>query len=163
MRKKVIDPQSSQLVKAPTFWDKVKDFFKRIWNFIMSPTNPRESIFQWIVRQFILSDSKGNPSWTITLAVVIIVYLGISIKTELTVALSTVKTYDPATGNLISEGMKGISESFWYMLIVAYSAVTYLFQQRSNQTNPTAGSGSGSIVDTIINTASDALGKIKGK
>lgn len=163
MRKKIVTTSQSLVQTAAqklTFFDKVKKFLKSTWNLLISQPNPKESIFQWIIRQFILADSRGNPSWTITLAVIIIVYLGFSVKTELTVAMSTVKTYDPTTGNIISESMKGISDSFWYMMIVAYGAVSYLFQKRSSKVVEDNGS---SVINTLIDTASTTIGKIKGK
>jgi hypothetical protein len=150
-------------VPAPvksSFIEKVKSFLKKVWGFLVSRPNPAESVIQWIIRQCILSDSRGNPSWTITLAVVVMVYIGVSMKTEFIIATSTVKIYDPATGNLISESMKGMSDSFWYMLIVLSSAVTYLFQKRSSKQSP---EDSGGMMNTIIDTASTALSKIRSK
>jgi len=163
MRKKTVTSSQSSVQPATqtlTFFGKVKKFLKSTWNLFISQPNPKESIVQWIIRQFILADSRGNPSWTITLAVIIIIYLGYSVKTELTVAMSTVKTYDPATGSLISESMKGISDSFWYMMIVAYGAVSYLFQKRFSRG---VEDNHSSVINTLIDTASTAIGKIKDK
>lgn len=151
------DIQSSPVQLS--FFSKVKKVLKKIWDFLISQPNPKESVVQWAIRQFILSDSKGNPSWTVTLAVVVMVFTGMSIVTELAVATSTLKVYDPATGNLVSESMRGFTDSFWYMIIVLSSAVTYLFQKRSSKQSP----DDGGIMNTIISTASTALGKIRGR
>jgi hypothetical protein len=161
------DPSTVQVVQVPTARDKIKTFFKNIWDFTISKPNPKESVIQWALRQFIIADSDGNPSWTITIATVVMVYIGIAMMSELTVAISTVKTYDPTTGKLISEGLHGISDSFWYLMITLGGAVTYLFQQRAKHRGKENGKDSSedtptTPVENIISTAVETVKKLKG-
>ncbi|HRZ18955.1 MAG TPA: hypothetical protein P5136_02770 [Methanofastidiosum sp.] len=156
------------IVERKTFKDKLKSFFKSVWDFSISKPNPKESVVQWAIRQFILADSEGNPSWTITIAFIVMVYIGMTLTAEITVATSTVKVYDKTTGILSSESMKGFSDSFYYLLITLGGAITYLFQQRGKKKNETGVSENGTTgsesfsMDAIVNKVLETIKKMKG-
>jgi hypothetical protein len=143
-----------------------KSIFKKIYDFIFSPHNPKESVFQWIVRQFLLSDHDGNPSWTLTFAFIVIAYSGIAVITQSFVAMSYIETFD-AAGHILSRSMKGFSSEFWYAIITFFTAIAYLFRQRNkdkvNSQNTEDGTIPPEIGGELTNTVVDAIKSIIAK
>jgi hypothetical protein len=54
----------------------IKESLIKFKDFIITPPNPKENIFQYIMRYFLLTDSRGNPSWTITILAYVLVLVG---------------------------------------------------------------------------------------
>lgn len=92
---------------------------------------PKENIFQYILRQFLLSDSYGKPSWTITILVYTLGLVAFVAFIESKVALTTQTIYDVNSGKVISQGAKGFSSEFLYLVIGLSVIITAFFQSRS--------------------------------
>ena len=157
-------------------WKKIEKILEKIYKFIFTPSNMKESIFQWMFRQFLpISDNAGNPSWTWSIAfATIFVYLPICLFWEINMAFTKVFTYDATTGKVLTESIRGVSTQFYAMLILLVGAVVYLIKFRgTNIASPKEiaqdetqiaedkkkeDSTTGTI-DTILDAAKNLLGK----
>ena len=98
--------------------------------FKLFPTkNAQENVFQYILRQFLLSDSFGRPSWTVTILVYTMALVGAVSYVQFKVALSAVSTID-ATGTHITM-LKGFSSEYMYLVIGLSIIITAFYQKRS--------------------------------
>lgn len=140
----------------------ISTVLKRIKDFILVPPNPNESIFQFIIRQFLLPDSSGDPSITITISSIITALCIYVVAISGQIAMTPVIKYDPATGNVISQSVQGFPDPFWYFMITIFAAVTYLYKQRQESKNTSVDTGD---VDTnsILTKAIEIINKIKTK
>ena len=149
-------------------WKKFKDIVKCVWDFCYLEPNPKESIFHYFLRFFFVPDSSGSPSVTYTLVMIVMVYTGIFLMTDVQLALTKMYEYD-ATGKIIKEAYKGLS-SMSGAIILAYSAAVVFFikfrgDRLSNQNTPDAPTPTEedkkdpSLIDTVTNTAKNLLGK----
>jgi hypothetical protein len=140
----------------------IKTMLKRIKDFILVPPNPNESIFQFIIRQFLLPDSSGNPSITITISCIITALCMYVVIISGHIAAQPVLKYDPATGNLISQSLQGFPDAFWYFMITIFAAISYLYKQRQESKNSSVDTGD---IDTnaILTKAIEIINKIKTK
>jgi len=118
----------------------IKRFFKWVAfcfmqsvRFCFSKPNPQENIIQFIFRHFILTDSSGTPSYTVTILVYIMTLFGIVTMTEVKVSLSTVTTFDPQ-GNILSSSLKGISSEYLFILAPLVGLIVFFFKSRGDRT-----------------------------
>jgi len=110
--------------------DKKRTFSQKLFDILFAPPNPKESIIQWLLRQFIVADSSGEPSWTLTFALIVVAYAGIAVVSQVYIGLSPVITYD-AAGHILSTQLKGFTAEFWVFLITMFTAIAYIFRQRN--------------------------------
>lgn len=140
----------------------IKEFFKKVIKFIFAQNNEKESLFQFIIRQFLLPDSLGNPSITITISCIITALCIYVVIISSHVAMTPVLKYDPATGNIISQSIQGFPDAFWYFMITIFAAISYLYKQRQESKNTSVDTGD---IDTnsILTKAIEIINKIKTK
>lgn len=135
-------------------------FFKKIFNFVFAPPNNKESIMGWVTRQICISDSSGNPSWTLTISILVVIGSFIFDYYMFKIALSHIRTFDATTGKLLSDTLKGFSSEYLYFWIVRFGCVTALYRMRAKDIN--GNETDESPVEKVIDTASSLIGKIKG-
>lgn len=116
------------------FVDKIKKFIK----FAFNKPNPKENIIQYTFRQFLLPDSQGNPSYTITILVYCMALVGYLAYAEIHVGLSEIVTKD-AQGAVVTQ-LHGISDTFIYLMTLLVGMIVYFFKKRgdkiANQSTP---------------------------
>lgn len=136
---------------------------KQTLSFIFTKPNSREGLFQFILRQFMLSDSKGNPSWTITILVFVMLLIAYVTHYSTVIALSQIATLDPTTGKVIGTCLKGYATEFWYLIISLAVVITTAFNAKSaaQQAADTGVEPTG-IVSKIISAAGNVISQIKG-
>jgi hypothetical protein len=161
---------SSGFSKYPKRGNCIKTYFKKLIEFCFAPPSIKESLFQYIIRQFLLSDSRGEPSWTLTFAMLVVTASIAAVIAQIYIGISVSYTYD-ANGNILSESMKGFPDTFYYLLITMFTAIAYLFRQRNkdklNENNSEDGSvppdQDKGLTETIIDGVKGITAKIKGK
>jgi len=144
--------------------EKTRERINKWLRILFTPMNKNESIFQWLFRNIILTDSQGFPSWTFTLTFIIMVYTGALISTEISLAIVPIQTFDPATGKVISSSIRGISNHCWYAMFLLIGAVVFFikFRDQRNSQMPTpteADAKPESIITTVIDAAKNIVGK----
>jgi len=153
-----------EVYKEP-FWSKVKTFIQKVfmkfkdygykaWRFATAKPNEKENAFQYLFRQLILTDSSGNPSWTVTALVFVLALIGFTMFIEYKLALSALITFSPE-GQMLTWQLKGLSTEFYYLLIPLSVVITNLFKARKKSVSGDSSS--------IIDTAKDVITKIKTK
>lgn len=148
-------------------WKKFKKVLKCIWQFCYLTPAKDESVFHYFLRFFFVPDSEGKPSVTYTLVMIVMVYTGIFLMTDVQLALTKVYDYDP-TGKIIKEAYRGLS-SMSGAIILAYSAAVVFFikfrdqrakEQAIEAPQPTEEDKKDpSLIDTVTNAAKNLLGK----
>ena len=148
----------------------IKNKLKKLYDFAVLSPNNNESLFQYILRFFLIPSSAGIPSWTYTLVVYFAIIFGFVYIDETYIAHSIVKEYD-AAGKLIKEYMKGYSTGFWSMILSLSAAVVFFIKFRDQRNKcktetsieepiPTEEDKKNpSIIQTVIDTARDILKK----
>jgi len=149
-------------------FNNIKNVIKTFWSFATSKPNARENAFQYIARQFILTDSDGNPSWTVTALVFVMGIIGVAVYTEYRLAMSSVIKYGP-DGKVIAWSLRGFSTEFYYLVISLSVVITGLFRARQKDNAAKAkndddsnGDSDSSTISTVIDTAKAVIGKMKG-
>jgi len=140
--------------------DFLKNKLKTFKDFAIVPYNPNEGIVGFTLRQILLPDSTGNPSWTITITFYVLALIAMVSKYEFDMCKSLVEKFDPNTGMIISRTVKGFSTEYWALLGTLTVSITYLFRQRNkdiNASNENASSENTSIVETVINKATEVI------
>jgi uncharacterized membrane protein len=140
-----------------------KIILKRIKDFILVPPSPSESIFQFILRQFLIPDSEGKPSITMTISAIAMGLMVYIVHTASKIALTTIKIYDPTTGHLIKESLQGFSAEFYYLAIVIFGAVSYLYKVRQQNKSNEVDLSNDADANAIIAKAAEIINKIKSK
>lgn len=145
------------------FVKKLQSFFK----FVITPPNSKENIFQYIMRYFLLSDSKGNPSWTITILFCTMVLVGCVVYNEMIISTSFVQTFNDS-GILISSQMKGFSSEFYYLVILLAGLIVWFFKLRGDnlkkKTDDTVEKADTKIeetISTVIDSAKNVITSLK--
>jgi hypothetical protein len=144
-----------------TFSSTKETILKRIKGFLLVPPNPNESLWQFIIRQFLLPDSTGNPSITITIASIITAASMYVVAIASKIATTPLRKYDPTTGKLIMESLQGYPSEFWYFLITIFGAVMYVFKVR--QENKSSVDTGDLDTNTVLTKAIEIINKIKTK
>lgn len=151
------------MTKFEIFIKKLQSFFK----FIITPANPKENIFQYIMRYFLLSDSKGNPSWTITILFCTLVLVGCVVYNEMIISTSFVQTFNDS-GILISSQMKGFSSEFYYLVILLAGLIVWFFKLRGDnlkkKTDDTVEKADSTInetISTVVENAKNVISSLK--
>jgi hypothetical protein len=114
-------------------WHKTKPVVQKVWRVFLPRKNGKENIFQYVLRQLVLSDSTGNPSWTVTILAFVMALVGVIALYEIKIALSEVLTYHPQTGMIIGKRLQGFSSEFIYLLIVLSAVITTFFNSREKR------------------------------
>lgn len=136
-------------IKSVKVW--VIQKIKKIKDFAIVPPNPNEGIVGFILRQVLLPDSDGNPSWTVTITSYVLALIAIISKYEFDMCRTMVQKFDPNTGKLIWEGVRGFSTEYWALIGTLTIAITYLFRQKQ----------AARYSNSITETATDAIEKVE--
>ena len=108
----------------------IKKSFIKFRNFVITPPNPKENIFQYLFRYFLLTDSKGNPSWTITILAYVMILVGFVCYKEFQIAgMYNLNFQD---GKLIQQTIIGFSNQFYYLIILLAGLIVFFFKQRGD-------------------------------
>lgn len=107
---------------------KIKEITKSIFQFIFVKPNEKESIIQWLLRNILIPDSSGTPSWTYTLSFWIMIIMSVVTTIEVKVATSLIKVMDPNTGKIISEQMKGFDQGFFICVVTLLGAIVFFIK-----------------------------------
>ncbi len=120
----------------------MKKFFKKIGaaigaagKFCLSTPNKKENIIQYVFRHFILTDSSGEPSYTVTILVYVMAIFGCVTYVEMKIATSEVKVVNTQTNEIITH-LKGISPEFLFVLAPLVGLVVFFFKLRANTNTP---------------------------
>jgi len=120
----------------------MKKFFKKIkaaiiaaGKFCLNTPNKKENIIQYIFRHFILTDSSGTPSYTVTILIYVMAIFGYVTYIEMKIAVSEVKTINTQTNEIITH-LKGISPEFLFILAPLVGLVVFFFKLRANTNTP---------------------------
>jgi hypothetical protein len=148
--------------KIKAFFKKIKDKIASFIKFITVAYTPTDSIFQWVIKQFVILDMKtGYPSWTTTISVAVAIFSMIVIGFTIQLAFTPERLFDPTTGNLIKESCKGFTTEFWAFLTVVFGIVSYLYKNRGNDPESKIENTDNNVISTVVNTAENLLEKIK--
>lgn len=122
------------------FIKKIPSLLKRMVKFLFPKKNEDENIFQYIVRQFYFTDSRGYPSLTVTILFFVMgIVLAVTII-ECKLALLT---------------QKGFSVSFLSLVISLAVVITTFYRQRQKGIKETPD-------QELIVDSSGTIDKIKG-
>jgi len=136
-------------------FDMCKKQFKKSLNFLVVPPSDKEGVIGFVLRQVLLPDSSGQPSWTITITFYVLALIAMVSKYEFDMCKSLVEKFDPNTGMIISRTVKGFSTEYWALLGTLTVTITYLFRQRNKDIN--ASTEEPTIVETIVDKAKDII------
>ena len=137
--KKSLKKQKIKIEK--TWYEKARDF---TFGTILLKHSGKENILGWIFRQFLFTDSSGQPSITVTSYWLIMGLIVFVTAKETSIATSFIDKIDPETGKVIGREMKGYSEYFYYLLFVLASIITGIFAGREKNRK-----GSTTWLDTV--------------
>lgn len=147
-----------------TFKSTSNIIFKRIRDFALIPPNPQESIIQYAIRQFLIPDSDGKPSITITIASIIAAACIYIVTIASHIALTPIRKYDPTTGKLIYEGLTGFTPEFYVFAISLFGAVMFLYKKRQENKNDALKEEANEIdINSIVAKVMELINKIKPK
>jgi len=126
--------------------------FMKVIKFLFPKKSKYENIFQYIIRQFYIPDSRGYPSLTVTILVFVMILTAIVAHTEIVNAqfITMIK------------GVKapvGFSDTFIYWMIGLSVVITGWYRQRQNKAN---GNGEDGILEQVKNYINIVVKKIKG-
>lgn len=130
--------------------------------FIFTKPNAKESVVQFLIRQVMLSDSKGNPSWTITILVYTMLLVAYVSHYSTKLAFTTVNTLDPATGKVITQCVKGYPTEFWYLIIALSVVITTAFNAKSAATQSAdSGVEPSGIISKVVSSVGAVISQLK--
>jgi hypothetical protein len=139
--------------------DQLESVWKRFWRFIfgtvLTKKSAQENIFQYIVRQFLLTDSNGKPSITTTMTWLTVIMTYYWFKFETTIALKEV-VVTTAEG-VKTTSIRGYNDYVYAILMLILSAVLAMYYKRSKKTEED--SASNSIIDTAKTFIASKFGK----
>lgn len=110
--------------------------------------NPNENIFQYILRQFWLCDSRGNPSITVTILVYVMALVGAVSYVACKNAMQVITVYD-AAGKIVKTIPQGFNDTFLVLVMGLTIVITGWYRQRQNKSgieSPTIPTGPGAII-----------------
>ena len=149
LNKKVVK-KSKGIDLSDGIGDELESVWKRIIKFIfgtiLTKKSSQENIFQYITRQFLLTDSNGKPSITTTMTWLTVVMAYYWFKFETTLAFKEVTTTTAEGVKAVS--VRGYNDYVYGILMLVFSAVLAMYYKRSKQT-----AGEASPTDGIIETA----------
>lgn len=97
-------------------------WFKRFVKFLLPPKKSTENILQYIFRQFLLTDSTGHPSITVSILLFVMILVAWVTYTEVEMA----KT-------IVNQTPVGFSENFMYLIISLSVVITGFYRARQNK------------------------------
>lgn len=104
---------------------KTKRFFnglKKVISFLFPPKNPAENILQYFMRQLLVADAKGNPSFTTTILAYVMILVGIVTYVEMKNAQI-----------LVAGKPVGFTDTFLYLIIGLSIVITGWYRQRQKK------------------------------
>ena len=134
--------------KIIKFFKSIKKQLKKFICFIIVPAHKKEGISQFILRQFLIPDSRGRASWTVSITAYVLVLIAIITFYEINMAVSMITTIhaDGAT----SQAVRGFSTEFWGILGTLTIAITYLYRSRSKDMNGQGHNREGGVNDPQV-------------
>jgi len=139
----------------------IKGKIKKLYDFIILSPNPQESVFQYVLRSFMIPSNSG-PSWTYTLVVYFSIIFGCVYLDETDIAKTIVREYSD-NGIILKEYARGYSTGFWSMILSLTAAVVFFIKFRSDKTNSKISTPieeekkESSIVQNVIDTTKDII------
>ncbi len=124
----------------------------KILRWLFPPKNKNENVFQYIIRQFWLCDSRGNPSITVTILVYVLVLVGSVAWIESMNAIK-MKTTEivKASGEIIKTAMPtGFSDTFLVLVIGLTVVITAWYRQRQKISGVEKQSGCGEVEEGLL-------------
>ena len=92
-----------------------------------------ENIFQYIIRQFLMPDSSGRPSLTVTILVFVMAIVAVVCFVEIQLA-QTIVTKVSKLGEKTTAPL-GFSDNFLYLVIGLSIVITGWYRSRQNKIN----------------------------
>jgi len=121
----------------------------RIVKFILPIKNAKENLLQYIMRQFLIPDSSGNPSITSTILFFTMALIAAITLTEIKNSQVWISTVMDKT-TTISKPL-GFSDHFLYLIILLSGTITAYYRSRQNKLNSNeAGEKSSNLISAII-------------
>jgi hypothetical protein len=147
-KKKPQRPKNTVAVEGD-FGDQIESVWKRITRFIfgtiLTKKSAQENIFQYIARQFLLTDSNGKPSITTTMTWLTVVMTYFWFKFETMLAFKEVTTTTAEGVKTVT--VRGYNDYVYAILMLILSAVLAMYYKRSKKTEADAASETG-IIET---------------
>ena len=112
------------------FFSLIKNKIKCFFGFVVVPPNQKEGLYSFLMRQFLASDSSGNPSWTVTILIFCIMQIFFISFYECILAMSYIEKFDAASGKLIYKGLRGFSVEFMGLAVTSLGSIMYIFRQK---------------------------------
>lgn len=121
-----------------------------------------ENVFQWIIRNLLISDSKGKPSWSTTILVYVMAIIGFITYVECSNALSVETVTEIKADGLkaVSTKIKGFSESFLYLVIALSAIVTTYANSRYKRASQSKMVDEGEEIDPSVQSGAPASGPV---
>ena len=142
-----------------------KDGFKKFGKFLILKPNPEESLFQYVTRFFYFGDGYGSATFTYTLVAWFSIFILCTISVDVFVLSKLpIREFDPTTGKLIKESVRGIAQGTYALGITIATAIVFFIKFRDQRNaakqitppEPTEEDKKDpSIVDTLVNTIKD--------
>ena len=105
----------------------------RIVKFLFPKKSVKENILQYIVRQFLMPDSSGRPSLTVTILVFVMAIVAVVCFVEIQLA-QTIVTKVSKLGEKTTAPL-GFSDNFLYLVIGLSIVITGWYRSRQNKIN----------------------------
>jgi len=115
-----------------SFIKRIPGLLKQGYLSIFPRKGKNENVIQYILRQFYISDSRGNPSLTVTILVFVMAIVAAVTFVECRMALMMTYVYD-AAGRVIGSHPTGFSITFLSLVISMSAILTYFYRQRQNK------------------------------
>jgi len=110
----------------------LKDKLVKVLLLFFPKKNPNENIFQYVLRQLWLCDSRGNPSITVTILVYVMALVGAVSYVACYNAMQLVTFYD-AAGKVIKTAPQGFADTFLVLVMGMTIVITGWYRQRQNK------------------------------
>lgn len=115
--------------------NRIKNLWDKFYRLVFIESLYGESLWQWIIRSFLLpSGTKDSPpSWTYTLVVYFAILFGCLIFQDISLSVVPLKEFDPTTGNLIRESVRGVSVGCWGLASILAGALVFFIKFRDQR------------------------------
>lgn len=153
-----------------TLIDLGKRAIVKLWRSILPKLSDKENVIQYVIRQFLICDSSGNPSVTTTIIYVVMGLILYVAFINSQVALNMETVIDPETHKVVGQKMQGFSSEFMYLIISLSVVITGLYNARQkrinnssdNTDNTSEGPSTEEPKEGVIDKISNVVNKITG-
>lgn len=112
---------------------KIKNLWHKFYKMIFIESLPGESIWQWLIRSIMIPSGNGYISWTYSLIVYFTILFGCLIAQDISLSVVPLKEFDPTTGNIIRESVRGISTGCWGLASILAGAIVFFIKFRDQR------------------------------